>query len=282
MLSAIKFEFKILKKRNVIEKIVLLVLVFTLLYQIAYFYNNHNLSQLGRIENNYFFSDISKAPFFYAFIFCLPIVIPLLNGNFYFKDYKVAPFIYTRLDKLNYLIVKCVFSFLIGFIIAFLFMFLTLVISWIILLPNDSFFYALTPKHSDLEIIQYGANFMYSTAFNNLYFNHPIFYYCIYICAISAMAGISSVFSFLITMFTKKRIISNILPFVIFYGITCFPTYFLPMPYKQYTLVSLLTPLTDIQNASIVPVCWLIIIILSVLVTVIITWFFSKGDLDNG
>lgn len=283
MKKNIIFNIKLSNLRNQLLKIICLDLFFNLTYLVMFFLlNKENLSEMGQAQHYYFFTlRNNNGPFFYIFVFGMTFLVPIICMKDFILDFKVEPFVLSRLDKKQYFNTKIMINFFKGFTVSFLFLLSSYLMCHFILKPNLSFFYNLTPPHSDMEVLEYGANFLFTSSLGNLYHKHPSFYYFIYMIILSITSGIHGIISYLTSLITKKKIIIYLSSFASFYFIFATWTFLMPRQIKQYNILNIITPFTSITNPSIIPFFWLLYILIIFTIIAVFRYIYCEGDLEH-
>lgn len=286
MLNALLFEWKLLKKRNILYFIAISVLFVSAAYHLFFYYSATNQAHIGGLIETFFFNDIDKTAFLYYFLIALPVIVSSFYTWFTVDDRKAISNFEVRTNKETLVYARLIINFIVGFLFCFSLLICLALFTFIILWnKTGSYQFINMARYTADKILTFGPySDVASPTLGATFFTHPYLYYFIYFLIISIYAGFQAVLSCLCSYFTNKKIFVILSSFVIHFTVfMAFIELVLPAPFKYYTILELLSPFCNVTNVAAIPYLWIAYALVFTLLTIICVKFvICKGGNQYG
>lgn len=253
MSDIIKFNLKLIWKRNFFLKILVLMPVFAFVFTISSYITQRDLLQIGNPIFSYFFFDASKSSLLNLFLMGLPLLCAIIYGDYHYYEIASIHSIIIRSKKKHQIFISnACFAFLCGFIIVFIF--LTFMFLYNFIITNN-------PTHA----VSYNPNFINenytmvneTAYFSSLFLEQPYLDVCIQTLMLSIYGGFLSLTTYSISLHCDAKIITY-LSMMFLTIISMFVIAFLPYIPSNWNIQMVISPqLTMIRHHEIALLLWL-------------------------
>lgn len=198
--------FKLEVRRILSDKIFLFVTLFILFF---YIYVNLRMQKIHFISDNNFYMRLfflspDNIELTNIYNFLIPLLSSLVGSDLLGRDIRTKEYlnIISRYNRQKVVVYKALTSFLVG--------------GFIVVLPYLlDFIIKIAIYPINLPSITLNTNFQSIVGMSSIFVYHPMIYTIISIIATFLFAGLCSLIGFLVSFFTKKKIIIVSVPFLI-------------------------------------------------------------------
>lgn len=255
MIDIIKFNSKIILKRNIFLKTLLCMPILAFVLTVPSYLSKSNLIEIGNPIFSYFFFDGNKSSILNIMIALLPILCAFVYGDYHYYEKASFHSILIRSKKRYQIFLSnAIFAFMCGFLIVVVFLAFMFLYNFIITNNNlhevsyNSLF--INENHSMVNEASY---------FSGLFLEHPYLDIFIQSIIISICGGLFSLTTYSVSLHCNSKLITY-LSTMFFAMITMFLSAILPFSRSNWCIQMIISPdLTMIEYHLIVLLFWLLL-----------------------
>lgn len=281
MLTALQFEWNLLRKRKILPIIFIFALIIVLIYQWFYYIFMTYSYEMLSWTYSLFFADGNKKLLAYYFLIYSPLIVCLFYTWRTIDDHKAMMLLETRQNKVYFVLARLLINFLVAFLFSLMVLGGIAICTWIITLhPSCDFYYSgMTSMKSSTLVLEGIDPTLEAPTFGFLFFSHPGVYYTIYILLWSTFNGLFATMGALAAYFTNKKIFVMLIPFAFeFLILIAFFQLALPLPYSLYNYTNVLMPFVQVFDLTIVPIAWIVYILFILMVIAVGVYLYLRRD----
>ncbi len=209
MLNTMKFQLSIMMAKKEFKISFLVIFLYCIISFVYAAISQWGLDGAYVLSANALFcgNAYSKTWYYFIYLFSFSIVLPFSSSHINDIECGITPFILTKSTRKEYYLTKIFVCFIGGFIIIFIPFLLNLALCHLTFPNNMNYQFGEYGMPNFFRTIL-GTNLSYNTEqkiipFIKLFLNSPTIYNIVYICILSIVSGIFSVFLLCITYLKK-------------------------------------------------------------------------------
>jgi hypothetical protein len=197
MLNQIKYDLKVILKRERMLTMMLYVVIAASILSFMFYYRR-NIGSIGNYANAFFLFSAKGTPIPSLFMYTLPLLVVIPHGDINFVEENLKSQLFMKVTKKDYYMSKAITTFLVGFLTIVIFLTLIYVFMLVMLRSNTTYFPVQSGFYSNDPASSY-------LLFYKIYFNYPALYNILYILLIGVYGGFLATIAYCFSLLIKSK-----------------------------------------------------------------------------